>query len=60
MTIRSTTTGILMQLVVLNQDKAEKRLSLELITLSGLRRFGWKPGHSTQAQVRHRAVVHAC
>jgi hypothetical protein len=33
-----------LELIVLNQDKTEKQLSLELTTVSGLRRFGWKPG----------------
>jgi hypothetical protein len=32
-----------LELVVLGQDKAVKPLSLELTTLSGLRRNGWKP-----------------
>jgi hypothetical protein len=33
-----------LELVVLNEDRTEKPLSLELTTLSGLRRIGWKPG----------------
>jgi len=32
------------ELVVPNQDKSAKVLSLELTTLSGLRRIGGKPG----------------
>jgi hypothetical protein len=31
------------ELVVLNEDKTEKPLSLELTTISGLMRNGWKP-----------------
>jgi hypothetical protein len=31
------------ELVVLNEDKTEKPLSLELTTISGLLRNGWKP-----------------
>jgi hypothetical protein len=33
-----------LDLLVLNADKTEKPLSLELTTLSGLLRNGWKPG----------------
>jgi hypothetical protein len=33
-----------LELVVLNEDKTEKPLSLELTTISGLLRNGWKPG----------------
>jgi hypothetical protein len=33
-----------LEMVVLNDDKSEKPLSLELNGLSGLRRNGWKPG----------------
>jgi hypothetical protein len=33
-----------LELVVLNPDKTEKPLSLELTTISGLVRSGWKPG----------------
>ena len=33
-----------LELVVLNPDKTEKPLSLELTTISGLLRNGWKPG----------------
>ena len=33
-----------LELIVLNPDKTDKQLSLELTTVSGLRRFGWKPG----------------
>jgi hypothetical protein len=33
-----------LELVVLNEDKTEKQLSLELTTISGLLRNGWKPG----------------
>jgi hypothetical protein len=32
-----------LELVVLSEDKAEKPLSLELTTISGLLRNGWKP-----------------
>jgi uncharacterized protein DUF6152 len=33
-----------LELVVLSEDKTEKPLSLELTTISGLQRNGWKPG----------------
>ena len=33
-----------LELVVLSPDKTEKPLSLELTTISGLLRNGWKPG----------------
>jgi|SRR5580698_5212615 hypothetical protein len=33
-----------LELVVLNPDQTEKPLSLELTTISGLLRNGWKPG----------------
>ena len=33
-----------LELVVLTPDKTEKPLSLELTTISGLLRNGWKPG----------------
>jgi hypothetical protein len=33
-----------LELVVLSEDKTEKPLSLELTTISGLMRNGWKPG----------------
>jgi hypothetical protein len=33
-----------LELVVLSEDKTEKPLSLELTTISGLLRNGWKPG----------------
>lgn len=33
-----------LELVVLSGDKTEKPLSLELTTISGLMRNGWKPG----------------
>jgi hypothetical protein len=33
-----------LELVVLNEDKTEKPLSLELTTISGLLRNGWTPG----------------
>jgi uncharacterized protein DUF6152 len=33
-----------LELVVLKQDKTEEPLSLELTTISGLLRNGWKPG----------------
>jgi hypothetical protein len=32
-----------LELIVLNEDKTEKPLSLELTTISGLLRNGWKP-----------------
>jgi hypothetical protein len=32
------------ELVILSEDKTEKPLSLELTTISGLMRNGWKPG----------------
>jgi hypothetical protein len=33
-----------LELLVLNEDKTEMPLSLELTTISGLQRNGWKPG----------------
>jgi hypothetical protein len=33
-----------LELIVLDESKAEKPLSLELTTISGLLRNGWKPG----------------
>jgi hypothetical protein len=33
-----------LELLVLSEDKTEKPLSLELTTISGLMRNGWKPG----------------
>jgi hypothetical protein len=33
-----------LEILVLNQDRTEKSLSLELNGLSGLKRYGWKPG----------------
>jgi Family of unknown function (DUF6152) len=33
-----------LELIVLDADKTEKPLSLELTTISGLMRNGWKPG----------------